>query len=115
MNKKNKTSKLGTKPGETRATFIVNEDQLEKVKAISYYDRISIKDVLSKALDDLFIKRKSDLLKARKAYKNRNNNLQSNEMIIESFINAVKDGNKEILEEALQYFKDKIDTINEQK
>lgn len=66
-----KTSQAGTKPGETRATFIMNEDQLEKVKAIAYWDRVSIKDVLSHALDDYLAKKKSDLSKAISAYKGK--------------------------------------------
>lgn len=31
-----KTSQIGTREDETRATFIVNESQLEKMKAIAY-------------------------------------------------------------------------------
>lgn len=45
-----KTSQEGTKENETRATFIVNEDLLEKVKAIAYWERIRIKDVVDRAL-----------------------------------------------------------------
>lgn len=67
-----KTSQLGTKAGETRATFIVNEEQLEDIKAMAYWDRISIKDVFSKAVDDYLAKKKSDLQKARSAYKTKN-------------------------------------------
>jgi len=62
-------SQAGTKAGETRATFIMNEDQLEKIKAIAYWDRLSIKDVLSHAIDDYLAKKKSDLTKAVNAYK----------------------------------------------
>jgi len=46
-----KTSQIGTKVNETRATFIVNEDILEKVKAIAYWDRVQIKDVVAEALN----------------------------------------------------------------
>jgi hypothetical protein len=46
-----KTSQEGTKENETRATFIVNEDQLEKLKAIAYWDRTLIKEVVGTALD----------------------------------------------------------------
>lgn len=45
-----KTSQIGTKEAETRATFIVNEGLLEKVKAIAYWDRVQIKDVVGDAL-----------------------------------------------------------------
>lgn len=51
-----KTSQIGTKDLETRATFIVNEDILEKIKAIAYWDRLLIKDVLNTALEDAVIK-----------------------------------------------------------
>ncbi len=44
------TSQEGTKENETRATFIVNEDTLEKVKAIAYWERKKIKEVVDTAL-----------------------------------------------------------------
>lgn len=40
----------GLKEGETRATFIVQEAALDKIKAIAYWDRKNIKDVLNDAL-----------------------------------------------------------------
>lgn len=46
-----KSTQAGTKEGETRATFIVREDLLEKVKEIAYWDRILFKDVVNKALE----------------------------------------------------------------
>lgn len=46
-----KTSQEGTKEKETRATFIVNEDSLEKLKAIAYWDRKLIKDVVAETID----------------------------------------------------------------
>ena len=47
-----KTSEIGTKENETRATFIVREDFLEKLKAIAYWERVTIKEVLDKALEE---------------------------------------------------------------
>ena len=47
-----KTSQKGTKENETRATFIVNEDLLEKMKALAYWDRVLIKDIVNQALED---------------------------------------------------------------
>jgi len=47
-----KSSQEGTKEKETRATFIVNEDLLEKLKAIAYWDRKMIKEVVDTALQD---------------------------------------------------------------
>lgn len=48
-----KSSQEGTKENETRATFIINEDLLDKLKAIAYWDRVLIKDVLDKALREI--------------------------------------------------------------
>jgi len=47
-----KSSQEGTKENETRATFIVNEELLDKLKAIAYWDRVLIKDVINTALQD---------------------------------------------------------------
>lgn len=47
-----KTSQEGTKENETRATFIVNEDLLQKCKAIAYWDRVLIKDVVNVSLEE---------------------------------------------------------------
>jgi len=47
-----KSSQEGTKENEIRATFIVKEDLLEKLKAIAYWDRVLIKDVVNTALQD---------------------------------------------------------------
>lgn len=46
------SSQEGTKDKETRATFIVNEDLLDKLKAIAYWDRKLIKEVVDVALQD---------------------------------------------------------------
>jgi hypothetical protein len=51
-----KSSQEGTKENETRATFIVNEELLEKVKALAYWERLKIKDVLNSALEDAVAK-----------------------------------------------------------
>ena len=51
-----KSSQEGTKEKETRATFIVNEDLLEKLKAIAYWDRVLIKDVVNTALQEIVAK-----------------------------------------------------------
>lgn len=49
-------SQKGTHPGETRATFIVNEKLLEKIKAIAHWDRLLIKDVITIALEEYIAK-----------------------------------------------------------
>ena len=51
-----KSSQEGTKENETRATFIVNEDLLEKLKAIAYWDRVLIKDVINNSLAETVAK-----------------------------------------------------------
>ena len=50
------SSKAGTKENETRATFIVNDELLEKLKGISYWDRVPIKDLVNAALLDAVTK-----------------------------------------------------------
>ena len=51
-----KSSQEGTKENETRATFIVNEELLDKLKAIAYWDRVLIKDVVNTALQETVAK-----------------------------------------------------------
>lgn len=51
-----KSSQEGTKENETRATFIINEELLEKLKAIAYWDRRLIKDVVNTALQEVVAK-----------------------------------------------------------
>ena len=51
-----KSSQEGTKENETRATFIINEELLDKLKAIAYWDRCLIKDVVNTALQDVVAK-----------------------------------------------------------
>ena len=54
--KPDKTSQEGTKNDETRATFIVKEELLDKVKALAYRDRVLIKDVVNTALQETVAK-----------------------------------------------------------
>ena len=51
-----KSSQEGTKDKETRATFIINEELLDKLKAIAYWDRVLIKDVVNTALQETVAK-----------------------------------------------------------
>ena len=44
-----KTSQAGTQEGWTRATFIVREDTLDKLKKLAYWDRKQIKEVIDEA------------------------------------------------------------------
>mgnify|MGYP003525708249 CR=1 FL=1 len=52
----NSSSQEGTKEKETRATFIINEELLDKLKAIAYWDRVLIKDVVNTALQETVAK-----------------------------------------------------------
>jgi hypothetical protein len=45
-----KSSQEGCKEAETRATFIVNEADLEKIKAVAYWERLPIKEVIGAAI-----------------------------------------------------------------
>ena len=47
-----KSSQEGVRLNETRATFIIREDLLDKIKAIAYWDRLLIKEVINEALTD---------------------------------------------------------------
>ena len=51
-----KSSQEGTKENETRATFIINEELLDKLKAMAYWDRKLIKEVVETALQDIVVK-----------------------------------------------------------
>ena len=51
-----KSSQEGTKENETRATFIVNEELLEKLKAVAYWERRMIKEVIASALEEVVAK-----------------------------------------------------------
>lgn len=53
-----KSSQEGTKENETRATFIINEELLDKLKAIAYWERVLIKDVVNTALQEYVDKKK---------------------------------------------------------
>jgi len=53
------SSEEGTKEEETRATFIVRKDVLEKLKAIAYWERKLIKDIVAEALLDVIAKYES--------------------------------------------------------
>jgi hypothetical protein len=53
----NKTSQKGLKDGWIRATFILRKDYLENLKALAYWERKKIKEVIDEALR-LYLKRK---------------------------------------------------------
>lgn len=47
-----KTTQRGLHNGWTRATFILRERHLEKLKALAYWERKTIKEVMDEALGD---------------------------------------------------------------
>jgi hypothetical protein len=59
-----KTSYDGLREGWTRATFILREDYLEKIKSLAYWKRRNIKEVMDEALEEY--------LKGRKIKSRRN-------------------------------------------
>lgn len=65
-----KSSELGTREGETRATFIIDKMKLENLKAVAHYDRTTIKEVIACAIDSLLLSRK-DVGVAIETYKIR--------------------------------------------
>jgi hypothetical protein len=66
-----KTSQVGTKMNETRATFIINEEQLENIKALAHWERLSIKEVMFQAIDAHLATKKRELPKAIESYKGK--------------------------------------------
>ena len=53
-------SSKGLPKGWTRATFIVRQDLVRKVKRAAYWDRKQIKDVVTEALDAYLVDKKTD-------------------------------------------------------
>ncbi len=54
------TSSKGLPQGWTRATFIVRQDLVKKVKRAAYWDRKQIKDLVTEALDAYLANKKTD-------------------------------------------------------
>ena len=57
-----KTIQEGTYEGDTRATFILSEAKLEKLKALAYWERITQKDLIDQAIDMLLKSKDPELL-----------------------------------------------------
>jgi hypothetical protein len=47
-----KSTEEGLSPGETRATFIIKKELLEKIKDIAYWERVLIKDIINLAMEE---------------------------------------------------------------
>jgi len=54
-----KTSQSGLREGLTRATFIIREDTLDRLKQRAYDDRKKLKDIVTEALDYYLYKTKT--------------------------------------------------------
>lgn len=63
-----KTTQAGLMDGWTRATFIVQEDQLEKLKALAYLQRRNIKEVMAEALSSFFAANQKEVKEAATLY-----------------------------------------------
>lgn len=65
--KASRSAELGTKPGDMRKSYLVNIEQAEKIDAIAYWDRQSVKDVVGEAFGDRIKKfeKKNGSLKQR--------------------------------------------------
>lgn len=46
------SSKQGLHDGWTRATIIVKESHMDMIRAIAYWDRLTVKDLMEKIFDD---------------------------------------------------------------
>ena len=46
------TTYAGVREGWRRATFLVREDQYEKIKAVAYWERKNIKEVIEEAFEN---------------------------------------------------------------
>jgi len=58
-----KTTQEGTYEGDVRATFIIKENKLELLKALAYWERKKIKDLLDESIDSLLQAKDPELLK----------------------------------------------------
>lgn len=56
-----KSTQEGTYKGEIRATFIIKEDKLETLKALAFWERKKIKDLINECID-LYIQSKEKSL-----------------------------------------------------
>jgi hypothetical protein len=47
-----KSTKFGLRPDETRATFIVREETLNRLRAVVYWERTTIRETLEEMMSD---------------------------------------------------------------
>ena len=70
---KGDSTRVGLKYGEIRFTFVIREDYEEKMKALAYYNRLNIKEMMDEIITEYMEKKKTrDILdEAMTAYQNR--------------------------------------------
>ena len=51
-NRRTSTSQQGLRDGLTRMTFIVSQEKQDKLKYISFFERLSIREILDEAIED---------------------------------------------------------------
>lgn len=51
-NRRTSTSQQGLRDGLTRMTFIVSQEHQDKLKYISYNERLSLREILDEAIED---------------------------------------------------------------
>lgn len=67
---------------DVRATFIVNDELLDKVKAIAHWEKVDVKDVVNKAFSDIIIKYEEE---------HKNKTSRETERILKLFKNERRD------------------------
>jgi hypothetical protein len=66
-----KTSQAGLNPGWSRATFILPEEQLEKIKALAYFQRRNIKEVVEEIFITFFDNNQPEVNEALNLYRKK--------------------------------------------
>lgn len=51
-NRRTSTSQQGLRDGLTRMTFIISQEKQDKLKFISYNERLSLREILDEAIED---------------------------------------------------------------
>ena len=51
-NRRTSTSQQGLRDGLTRMTFIISQEKQDKLKYISYNERLSLREILDEAIED---------------------------------------------------------------
>jgi len=64
-------SEKGTKEGETRATIIIDKEILGQIKALAYWERLPIKDIIGRALETEVARCKEELGEIKPLPKNK--------------------------------------------